>query len=150
MMKMLFSIWPSRIRKIQRIFSRLFVFFSTLSKTALSASTVSEDAGLEPKTVVNFATVRCSNHSAGYHPQLTLLLLCLRSSLWKNLNGTKFFHVTVWQNRGITMNIVLSKMIVTWQSESRSLATILPEYQLFPDHPAGDRQGPSSTVSCDH
>jgi hypothetical protein len=139
---------PSRIRKIQRIFRRPFAFFSTLSNTASSAATVSEDAGLEPKTFANFATVRRCNHSAGSHPQL-MKLLCLRSSLQKTQMGPSFFHVTVWNNNGVTMMIVLSKMIVTWQSESRSLVTILPECQLFPDRPAGDRLGPSSRVSCD-
>jgi hypothetical protein len=59
------------------IFIGFFGFFCLyvryLFNTATSDSTVSEDAGIEPRTVATTAlTVRRSNYSARSHPQLNI------------------------------------------------------------------------------
>jgi hypothetical protein len=64
----------------QNLFGEFLGFFLSFSQQCLicrpADSTVSEDAGIEPRNVATLAlAVRRSNHSAGSHPQIRLDLI---------------------------------------------------------------------------
>ncbi len=76
-----------------------------------SESTVSEDAGIEPRTAITTLTVRRSNQSAISHPPINFKFVWARikidfAKLIKNLSKTR------WQSR-LDISLIFFELIIT-------------------------------------